>query len=297
MPYVKTSDDTQIFVKEWGQGHPVVLIHGWPLNADSFDDMAYGLAQNGFRAIAYDRRGFGRSDQPPVGYDYDTFADDLAAVIDAAAGDQKVALVGFSMGGGEVARYLSKHGSSKVSHAVLLASVVPFIGKTDDNPDGVPASVLEDMRTQILADRPAFLQTFAKLFYGVGFIDKNVSQGVLDASFNMATMAGLGPTLGAMNAFGTTDFRPDLRAFDVPTLVVHGTADKNVPIDPTGRAAAASIPGATLIEYDGEPHGILATKKDQVLTDVVAFLRGELSGRRDEAPQTIRAEPSMAPTY
>ena len=284
MPYVATDDDTDLFIKEWGDGPPVILMHGWPLNADSWDDVALGLANAGFRAISYDRRGFGRSEQTWEGYDYDTFADDLAAVIDQASDEsEKVAIVGFSMGGGEVARYLSNHGAEKISHAALIASVVPYMLKTDDNPDGVDQSVFDEMTDGMNADRAGFMQTFAEQFYGVGWISSPVSQGVLDAFFQSAMMAGQHPTLAAAAAFSSTDFRPDTSAFTMPTLILHGTADKTVPIDASARQAARMIPHAQLIEYDGAPHGLLVTNKDDVIRDLIAFLQGTGTGEERQA--------------
>ena len=280
MPYVSTDDETELYVKEWGNPHaqPVILIHGWPLNADSWDDVALGLAEAGFRTIAYDRRGFGRSEQPWDGYDYDTLADDLAAVIDQCDAEGAT-IVGFSMGGGEVARYLARHGTASVSKAALIASVVPYMLKADDNPDGVPQAAFDDMESQIRADRYAFLQSFAKTFYGVGFFAKPVSQGVLDATFAMAIMGGQRPTLQCLEAFSTTDFRPDCAAFDLPTLILHGTGDQTVPIDVSARQAAKLIPHAQLIEYDGGPHGLLATHKEEVTRDLIAFLRDEAANK------------------
>ena len=276
MTYVKTADGCSLYAKQWGApgGKPVILIHGWPLNADSWDDVALGLAQNGFRAIAYDRRGFGRSDQPWDGYNYDTLADDLAAVIDQCADGQPVALAGFSMGGGEVARYLGKYGGARVSHAVVISSVLPYLMKTDDNPDGVDPSVFDDISEKLDEDRAGFLQTFAKQFYGVGLIERPVSQGVLDASFQMAIMAGHWPTVACAQAFAGTDFRSDMAAFTMPTLIIHGTSDKTVPIDNSSRRTAAMVPHARLVEYSGEPHGLLATKKKDVIADMAAFLNG-----------------------
>ena len=277
MPYILTDDEIELYVKAWGPegGKPVVLIHGWPLSADSWDDVANKLADNGYRAIAYDRRGFGRSDQPDGGYDYDTLADDLGAVLEEFAGDQPAALVGFSMGGGEVVRYLSKHGGEGVSHAVLISSVVPYMLKTSDNPDGVDQSVFDDITNNLLEDRAAFLQTFAKQFYNVGFIDKNVSQGALDQFFQLGSQAGLRGTLGCAKAFSSTDFRQDCASVNVPTLIIHGTGDKVVPIDTSARQAAKLIPQAELIELDGAPHGTLATHKDEIAAQLLSFLGGE----------------------
>jgi len=269
MPMIETRDGTRLYVKDWGSGRPVVLIHGWPLSADSWDDQALALANAGHRVIFYDRRGFGRSDQPWSGYDYDTLADDLADVI-KATGAENPALVGFSMGGGEVARYLSRHGGARA--AVLIASVVPYMLKTDDNPDGVPADALAGMQAGLKKDRPAFLASFMKMFYGVGLVSHPVSDEVLEASCEAALQAGLKGTLDCVDAFGKTDFRGDLASFTMPTLILHGTGDKTVPIDPSARAAARAIPGSTLIEFDGAPHGLLATHKDEVSKALVDFL-------------------------
>ena len=271
MPYIKTKDATDIYVKDWGSGHPVVLTHGWPLNADSWDDQAYALAAAGYRVIAYDRRGFGRSGQPWHGYEYDTLADDLADVL-AATGASDATIVGFSMGGGEIARYMSRHGGHGVVRAGLIASIVPFVLQTDDNPDGVPSSMLDGIKDGIRKDRPNYLAGFLQSFYGVGWISSPVSQEMLDWSLAMAMQGGLKPTLACVDAFGRTDFRPELAAFTVPTLILHGTADKTVPIDPTARIAAAGIAQAELIEYDGSPHGLLVTDKDRVTQDLLAFL-------------------------
>jgi pimeloyl-ACP methyl ester carboxylesterase len=271
MPMLKTRDATEIYVKIWGEGRPVILMHGWPLSSSSWDDQALALAEAGFRAIAYDRRGFGRSDQPWHGYDYDTLADDLADVIEqTGAGD--AAIVGFSMGGGEVARYMSRHGGKGVAKAALIASVVPYMLKTEDNPYGVPQSTFDEMTQGMKEDRAYFFDGFFKDFYGVGWFESPVSTEVVEWSRQIAMMAGLRPTLACAEAFATTDFRPDLPAFTVPTLIMHGTADKTVPIDTSARPVAAGIEGATLIEYPEAPHGLLATHKTQVAQDLIRFL-------------------------
>lgn len=279
MKTIKTRDGAELYVKDWGEGRPAILIHGWPLSADSWDDQAVAIAEAGLRAIAYDRRGFGRSEQPAGGYDYDSFADDLADVIEAT-GAADAALVGFSMGGGEVARYLSRHGSARVSKAALIGAVVPYMLKTADNPDGVDQSVFDEMEEGIRKDRAAFFKDFFKEFFGTGSGIKellpggnDVSHEVLDWAWQVAMSAGLHPTLSAAKAFATTDFRPDLSAFNVPTLIVHGTADKTVPIDATGRAAARAIPGAVLKEYEGAPHGLFATHKERFTNDLLDFLK------------------------
>lgn len=272
MPHIDAKDGAKLHVKDMGRGRPVVLIHGWPLTGDMFEYQTVALLEAGFRVITYDRRGFGQSSHPADGYNYDVFADDLAAVIDGLD-LRDVSLVGFSMGGGEIARYCSRHGTARIAKAVLVASVAPYLLKDDSNPDGVDASVFEDMKAQIREDRFAFLQSFAKTFYGVGMVSSPVSQGVLDWSFVLGVMASPKATIDCVDAFGRTDFRPDLKAINVPTLVIHGTADKTVPIDPSGRAAAKGIAGAELIEYDGEPHGLFATVPDRLNQDLISFLR------------------------
>ncbi|KTR07864.1 arylesterase [Aureimonas ureilytica] len=272
MAYIEAKDGTQLHVKDMGQGRPVVLIHGWPLTGDMFEYQTVALLEAGFRVITYDRRGFGQSGHPATGYTYDVFADDLAAVLDGL--DLKdVSLVGFSMGGGEIARYLSRHGASRISRAVLVASVAGYLLKDESNPDGVDASVFEDMKAQIRKDRFAFLHSFSKSFYGVGLLSHPVSQGVLDWSFVLGVMASPKATIDCVDAFGKTDFRPDFKAFTIPTLVIHGTGDNTVPIDPTGRAAAKAISGARLVEYEGEPHGLFATVPDRLNKDLLDFLR------------------------
>lgn len=271
MAFIEAKDGTKLHVKDMGQGRPVILIHGWPLTGDMFEYQTVALLESGFRVITYDRRGFGQSGHPASGYTYDTFADDLAAVIDGLQ-LQNVSLVGFSMGGGEIARYLSRHGASKVSKAVLVASVAGYLLKDESNPDGVDASVFEGMKKDIRKDRFDFLQSFAKTFYGVGLVTSPVSQGVLDWSFVLGVMASPKATIDCVDAFAKTDFRPDFAAFTIPTLVIHGTGDKTVPIDPTGRAAANGIAGAKLIEYDGEPHGLFATVPDRLNQDLIEFL-------------------------
>jgi non-heme chloroperoxidase len=273
MPYIKTRDGHDIYVKEWGKGDPVVLIHGWPLSSDSWDAQALAIAQAGYRVIAYDRRGFGRSEQPWNGYDYDTLADDLADVLSALDASSRITLVGFSMGGGEVARYMSKYRGQGVIKNVLVSSVVPFMLKTDDNPDGTPQETFTEIGEAIKEDRAKFFRhTFFPQFYGNGLLTSQVSEDVLQHSTQIALQGGLKPTLACAEAFSHTDFRPDLASFTVPTLIIHGTGDKTVPIDASARAADKAITQARLVEYDGAPHGLNVTHSDQLSSDLLKFL-------------------------
>jgi non-heme chloroperoxidase len=272
MNYVTTNDQTKLYFKSWGAGRPVILLHGWPLSADSWDEQALAIASAGFRVIAYDRRGFGRSSQPWSGYDYDTLADDLAAVIEQTESED-AALVGFSMGGGEIARYMSRHDGKSVSQAVLISSIVPYMLKTEDNPAGTEQFAFDQMLTAIKADRAHFFGSFFKDFFGVGVLSHPVSDELIQWSRAVSMQAGLKGMLDCVKSFATTDFRPDLKAFNVPTLIIHGTQDKTVPIDASGRAAAAGIAQSVLIEYEGAPHGLFATEKERLTADLLAFLR------------------------
>lgn len=272
MPTITAADGTNLFVRDWGKGRPVILIHGWPLSGDSWSHQALGLIEAGFRVIAYDRRGFGRSDQPGGGYDYDTLSDDLAAIINGLSLSD-VALVGFSMGGGDVARYMSRHRGQGVSRIVLVGSVVPGVLLSDANPDGVPAEVFKDIKAGIRKDRAGFFADFFPGFFGQGTRHGGVSEAVIDWSRQVAMQASLQATLDCVDAFGRTDFTGDLPAFNVPVLAIHGTADQNVPIKPTAHRIAKLVPGAELIEYDGAPHGVLETHAARLTDDLIAFLR------------------------
>jgi non-heme chloroperoxidase len=241
------------------------------VTGDMFEYQSLALLESGHRVVTYDRRGFGQSGHAAEGYDYDTFADDLAAIMDELD-LQGATLVGFSMGGGEIARYLTRHGAKRVAKVALVGSVVPFLLKTADNPDGVDASVFDDMKSQIREDRFDFLQTFGKQFYGVGLVSSPVSEALLQWTFVLAIMASPLATLRCVDAFSRTDFRADLAAFTVPTLIIHGTADKTVPIDISARAAVKAIKGAKLVEYDGEPHGLFATAQARLNDDLKNFI-------------------------
>ena len=272
MHHVTTPDKTTLYLKDWGAGKPVILLSGWPLTADSWDDQAMVLAGSGYRVIAYDRRGFGRSSQPFGGYDYDTLSDDLATVIQQT-GAQDAVLVGFSMGGGEVARYLSRHGGRGVAKAALISSVVPCMLKSASNPQGTEEAAFEEMAARMRADRAQFFAAFFKDFFGVGLLSHPVSSELIDWARSQALQASLRATLECAKSFSSTDFRGDLESFRVPTLIIHGTADKTVPIDASARAAHRAIAQSTLIEYDGAPHGLFATEKQRLAADLLAFVR------------------------
>ncbi len=271
MDHVTASDNTRLYVKDWGTGRPVILSHGWPLSADSWDDQAMALANAGHRAIAYDRRGFGRSSQPWKGYDYDTLADDLKSVIEQTEARDAV-LVGFSMGGGEVARYMSRHGGQSVVQAVLVSSILPFRLKTSDNPGGTEQAAFDKTAQALNDDRPKFLTGFFENFFAGDAAAPAVSDQLLEWARSVAMQAGLKPTLECLKSFSSTDFRGDLAAFKVPTLLIHGTQDKTVPIDASSRLAVKSIKQGALIEYDGAPHGLFATHKDRFSKDLIDFL-------------------------
>ena len=273
MPRIQASDGTSLFCNDWGSGPPVVLIHGWPLSADMWEYQATALAEAGLRVVSYDRRGFGRSDQPWSGYNYDTLADDLAAVMEQL--DLRGAtLVGFSMGGGEVARYLSRHGSARVARAVLVSAVTPFLLRTPDHPDGVDRGVFDAMAEGLRRDRPSFLATFGRQFFGAGLLNFTVTDGILEWARGLALQGSPRATLACLRAFSETDFRTDMAAFTGPTLVIHGEGDATVPAEVSGKAAAAAIPGARLLLYPGAPHGLFFTEKDRLNADLLGFVKG-----------------------
>jgi non-heme chloroperoxidase len=271
MSFIETKDGVRLFYNDWGQGRPVVLLHGWPLNADMWEHQSLHLAETGHRVIAYDRRGFGRSDQPWTGYDYDTFAADLHTVLETL--DLRDAtLVGFSMGGGEVARYLARYGTDRVSKAALVASVTPFLLKTPDNPDGADKSLFDGFVAGLRKDRPHFLAGFGKTFFGAGLLNFSVSSEILDWAQRMALQASPKATIDCVRAFSETDFRSDMAAFTVPTLIGHGTADETVPIGISARAAAKLLPQAEYVDYEGEPHALTHTAKDRLNADLQRFV-------------------------
>ena len=270
MPFLDASDGTPLFYQDWGSGPPIVLIHGWPLNADMWEYQAVFLASQGFRVVAYDRRGFGRSGQPWQGYDYDTLADDLRALMNKL--DLRDAtLAGFSMGGGEVVRYLSRHGSDRVAKAVLISAVTPFLLKTPDHENGVDRGVFDDIIDGLSRDRPNFLAGFGKKFFGAGLLNFTVTTEILQWSWMMAMQGSPKATIDCVRAFSETDFRGDMAALKVPTLIIHGDADTTVPIDVAGREAARLVPHAAFHEYPGAPHGLFFTHKDDLNADLMAF--------------------------
>lgn len=272
MSMITTKDGTEIYYKDWGTGPVVTFSHGWPLNADAWDGQMLFLAQNGFRVVAHDRRGHGRSSQTSSGNDMNGYADDLAAVIEAL--DLKDAtLVGHSTGGGEVARYIGRHGTGRVAKAVLIAAVPPIMLKSDANPEGLPMEVFDSIRAGVAGDRSQFYKDLALAFYGANRPGAKVSQGTLDQFWLWSMQAGAKNAYESVKAFSETDFSEDLKKFDVPTLVLHGEDDQIVPVKDSARKSAKLIKGAREIYYPGAPHGITATHQDQVNAELLAFIR------------------------
>ena len=271
MPFIETNDKTSLFYNDWGSGKPVVLIHGWPLDSDMWEYQSVFLASQGLRVISYDRRGFGRSSQPWSGYDYDILADDLKAVLDELELSD-VTLVGFSMGGGEVARYMSRHGGARVAKAVLISAVTPYLLQTTDNPDGVDRGTFDQMVDGLQKDRPNFLATFGKKFLGAGLLNFTVTNEIQQWMLMMALLGSPKATIDCVRAFSETDFRQDMAAFHVPTLVIHGDSDVTVPLEKSGQVAASMISSAQLKVYAGAPHGLFFTEKDRLNQDLLAFI-------------------------
>jgi len=272
MSTITTQDGTEIYYKDWGRGPVVTFSHGWPLSSDAWDGQMLFLVQNGFRAVAHDRRGHGRSSQPSSGNDMNGYADDLAAVIEGLDLDHAT-LVGHSTGGGEVARYIARHGTKRVAKAVLLAAVPPLMLKTAANPEGLPIEVFDNLRSGITKDRSQFYRDLARPFYGANKSNADVSQGTLDQFWLWSMQAGLKNAYESIKAFSETDFTEDLKKFDIPTLVMHGEDDQIVPVKDSARKSARLIRGAREIYYPGAPHGLTATHQDQVNADLLAFLK------------------------
>ena len=276
MSFVTTKDGTQIYYKDWGSGQPIVFSHGWPLTADAFEDQMFFLAQNGYRCIAHDRRGHGRSGQSWDGNDMDTYADDLNTLVESL--DLKDAIhVGHSTGGGEVTRYIGRHGTARVAKVVLISAVPPLLLKTAANPNGLPMELLDQIRSGIQADRAQFMNDFSIPFFGYNRPGAKVSQGILDSFRLQAMLGGLPNVYFCVKAFGETDFTEDLKRFDVPTLILHGDDDQVVPVGITALVSSKIVKGATLKVYPGVPHGMCSTHKDVINTDLLEFIKKEQS--------------------
>jgi non-heme chloroperoxidase len=275
MPAITTKDGTEIYYKDWGAGQPVVFSHGWPLNADAWDDQANFVAANGYRAIAHDRRGHGRSSQPWHGNDMDTYADDLAELMDQLDLRDAV-LVGHSTGGGEVVRYLGRHGSARVAKAVTVGAVPPLMLKTGANPGGTPIEAFDAIRQGVLADRSQFYKDLSAPFYGANRPGSTVSQGLRDSFWAMSILVGLKGAYDCVKAFSETDMTEDLKKIDVPFLIIHGDDDQIVPIDDSAKLSVNLVKGAMLKIYPGAPHGLANTTayKDTLNSDLLAFIRG-----------------------
>jgi non-heme chloroperoxidase len=272
MSTITTKDGTQIYYKDWGSGQPVVFSHGWPLSADAWEDQMVFLGARGYRCIAHDRRGHGRSSQPWNGNDMDTYADDLATLAETL--DLKGAThVGHSTGGGEVARYIGRHGTARVAKAVLIGAVPPIMLKTAANPGGLPMSVFDEIRANVLADRSQFFKDLSAPFYGANRPGAKVSPGLRDSFWFQGMQAGFKGVIDCIKAFSETDFTEDLKKFDVPTLVIHGDDDQIVPIGASALLSSKLIKNAQLNVYKGAPHGLCSTQKDQVNAELLAFFK------------------------
>jgi non-heme chloroperoxidase len=289
MSTITTHDGTQIYYKDWGSGQPIVFSHGWPLSSDAFEDQMFFLASHGCRCIAHDRRGHGRSSQPWNGNDLDTYADDLAELLDTLDVRDAV-LIGHSTGGGEVARYLGRHGTARVAKAVLIGAIPPLMLKTAANPIGTPIEAFDRLRAAVLADRSQFWKELSLPFYGYNRPGAKVSEGVRESFWLQSTMAGFPASYFCIKAFSETDLTEDLKRFDVPTLIIHGDDDQIVPIAASALLSSKLVKDAKLVVYKGAPHGLCTTHKDRVNTELLEFIQ---SGRQYVSKPSERATPPM----
>jgi pimeloyl-ACP methyl ester carboxylesterase len=280
MSYIEVAPEVKLHVLDWGTGQPIVLSHGWPLSHEMFEYQLTELPKRGFRCVAYDRRGFGKSSKPWEGYDYDTLADDLHHLLESLD-LRNVTLLGFSMGGGEAVRYLSKYGNDRVAQLILVGAAAPYLVKTDDNPDGVDPDVFEDdMIAQIKKDRAAFMATFGKQFFGVTLLNKPVSDELMQWFSNLAMAGSPRAFTECVKTFGYTDLRDDVRSITVPTLIIHGSDDKTVPFEASAEKLHQMIPGSRLIAYDGAPHGLFYEFRDRFNDDIAAFAGQQIPHRQ-----------------
>jgi non-heme chloroperoxidase len=278
---IQNGEAVRIHYCDWGSGKPVILIHGWPSTSQMWEYQLAELAKAGLRVIAYDRRGFGRSSVPFQAYGYDALAADLNEVIEQL-GLNDVTLVGFSMGGGEVVRYLSRYGGGRISRIVLMSAVTPYLAKANDNPDGVPTEVFDGITAGLMNDRPGFLDTFGKVFFGVSLLSHPVSDAFLQHFRTLSTLSSAHATLECAASFAYTDFRQDLAAVTMPCLIIHGDADKTVPIEASGARTAEAIPHAQYLVYGGAPHGLWYTHKEQLNADLLAFINNDTVAAADD---------------